>query len=171
MRRVISAGVLLTALFLTVGTVFASGGGVKLCVSEKEGGAIKTPKKGACSKGYKLTELGAEGKEGHEGPEGPEGEEGRQGPAGPVHEVVEALNANCTLQVPSTKVITREVKSGECELKFPEGEFEAPPLLFITTGPEVAGLSEGAKESGFWVDKYALASPAVANVMGAQLTQ
>jgi hypothetical protein len=41
--------------------VMASGAfasGTKLCISEKEGGSVKTPKGGVCPKKYKLTELG-----------------------------------------------------------------------------------------------------------------
>ena len=189
---------------------------MKLCVSEREGGAVKTPKHGDCSKNYKLTELGAEGKEGKEGPkgtegkegkegpkgtegkegkegpkgtegkegpkgtegkegpkgtEGKEGKEGKQGPAGPVHEVVDGVNANCTLQGSSTKVTSKELKSGECELKFPESEFENQPLLFLTGvgGKNPTGVLEG-KEAGSWWAKYAFETPTAVNFMASQYT-
>ena len=60
----------------------AMASGVKLCVSEKEGGAVKTPKAGVCAKGYKLTEFGGEGKAGEKGEPGPKGEKGEPGPEG-----------------------------------------------------------------------------------------
>ena len=48
----------------------AAAGGTKMCVPKKEGKPLVTPTKGACKKGYTLTELGAQGKPGKEGPEG-----------------------------------------------------------------------------------------------------
>jgi hypothetical protein len=78
MKRTVLVAVLMVALTLTVGTVFAAGG-TKVCVPEKENNAIKTPKGGVCAAKYTLTELGAEGKE---GPQGKEGKEGPQGPKG-----------------------------------------------------------------------------------------
>lgn len=44
-----------------VALIIASGAmasGTKLCISEKEGGSVKTPKGGVCPKKYQLTELG-----------------------------------------------------------------------------------------------------------------
>jgi len=41
-----------------------------LCVSTKEGGAVKTPKGGACKTGYALTEVNREGPAGKEGSAG-----------------------------------------------------------------------------------------------------
>ncbi len=82
MKRTVLVTVVVVALVLTGGTVFAAGG-TKVCVPEKENGAIKTPKAGVCAAKYTLTELGAEGKEGPQGKEGKEGPPGKEGPQGP----------------------------------------------------------------------------------------
>jgi hypothetical protein len=58
-------------------------GGTKLCVPNKEGAGLVTPKHGKCKKGYKLTTLGAEGKQGAAGKPGPEGKQGPEGKLGP----------------------------------------------------------------------------------------
>ncbi len=49
MKRMVLAAVVLGALVLTVGTVFAAGG-TKVCLPEKEGKTIVTPKAGTCKK-------------------------------------------------------------------------------------------------------------------------
>jgi len=72
MTRVCGMGVVVAAFLAMAGTAMASGG-IKLCVPKKEGGAVVTPKHGKCSKGYKLTALGAEAKEGRPGAEGKRG--------------------------------------------------------------------------------------------------
>jgi len=75
LRGVVVAACLVTGLAAAMpGGAIASG--LKVCVQEKEGGSIKLPKEGVCKKGYKLTEIGAEGKE------GPKGEQGKEGPKG-----------------------------------------------------------------------------------------
>jgi len=84
MKRMIAAGVVLLASLLTVGTVLASGGGVKLCIPENHNLAILTPNAklqctSVASSHYTLKEIGAEGKEGATGARGPTGP---QGPAG-----------------------------------------------------------------------------------------
>jgi hypothetical protein len=76
-----SAIVVTSALFATVNTAMASGP-IKLCIPEKEGGAIVTSRHGKCSKGYKLASLGAEGTEGREGKAEKEGRENKERPEG-----------------------------------------------------------------------------------------
>jgi len=81
MKRSVLMTVVVVALVLTVGTVFAAGG-TKVCVPAKENSPIKTPKGGECVAKYTLTELGAEGKEGPQGKEGKEGPKGENGAGG-----------------------------------------------------------------------------------------
>jgi hypothetical protein len=82
MRRACGTGVVLVAALLTVaGTAMASGG-IEVCVPKKQGSAVVTPKHGKCTKGFKLTSLGAEGKEGKAGLEGKAGAEGKAGKEG-----------------------------------------------------------------------------------------
>jgi len=83
MKRSVLIIVVMVALVLTVGTVFAAGG-TKVCVPAKENSPIKTPKGGVCAAKYTLTELGAEGKEGPQGAEGKEGPKGENGAGGLV---------------------------------------------------------------------------------------
>ncbi len=59
MRRICVASV--SFMVLVMGLGVASASALKLCVPKKEGSAILTPKHGKCSKGFKLTGLGAEG--------------------------------------------------------------------------------------------------------------
>ena len=73
--------VLVAAMFTVAGTAAASGA-LKLCVPKKEGSAVVTPKRGKCSKGYRLTSSGVEGQQGKAGPEGKAGAEGKAGPEG-----------------------------------------------------------------------------------------
>jgi hypothetical protein len=57
LRGVAVAGcVAMGVLLMIAGGALASG--AKLCISEKEGGPVKTPKGGVCPKKYKLMELG-----------------------------------------------------------------------------------------------------------------
>jgi hypothetical protein len=56
---------------------------MKLCVPNREGAGLVTPKHGKCKKGYKLTTLGAEGKAGAEGIQGAAGKAGPEGKPGP----------------------------------------------------------------------------------------
>ena len=69
--RAFRAAVLMASLATGMSLLTASGavaaGGTKVCVPEKEGATIKTPKGGVCKPKYTLTELGAEGKEGKPG--------------------------------------------------------------------------------------------------------
>jgi hypothetical protein len=69
--RAFRAAVLMAFAAAGISLLTASGalatGGTKVCVPEREGAAIKTPKGGACSAKFTLTELGAEGKEGKPG--------------------------------------------------------------------------------------------------------
>jgi len=106
MKRLVLAAAVLVALILSVGTVFAAGG-TKVCIPEKEGKTIVTPKGGVCKVKYTLTELGAEGKE---GPQGKEGEKGT-GFAG-------AVNANGSISNGSGFTVSNP-KTGEYELSLP----------------------------------------------------
>jgi len=72
----LGACVAMVLLLATASGALASG--VKACVPTAEGVPFLSPVKGACPKGYTLTELG----EGSVGKEGPAGKEGKQGPTG-----------------------------------------------------------------------------------------
>ena len=80
MRRICVVSVLLAVLPATVGAASASA--LKLCVPRKEGSALVTPKHGKCKKGYKLTNVGAEGRQGKQGKPGSDGKTGPEGKAG-----------------------------------------------------------------------------------------
>jgi hypothetical protein len=69
LKAIIVGGVVFAASFLTVGAVFATGGGVKLCIPENHNLAVLTPNAklqctNTATSHYKLEELGAEGKPG-----------------------------------------------------------------------------------------------------------
>lgn len=80
MRRMYVASMLLAVFLTMVGAASASA--LKLCVPRKQGSALVTPKHGRCTKGYKLTTVGAEGREGKPGARGKPGAEGKTGPEG-----------------------------------------------------------------------------------------
>jgi hypothetical protein len=69
LRGVVAAACLAASLAAVVAST-ATATPLKVCVPEKEGGTIKTPKAGACATKYKLTELGGEGPKGEKGEPG-----------------------------------------------------------------------------------------------------
>ena len=71
----------ISLLLLTAGGAMAASA-IKVCVPERENQAIVTPTRGACLKGYTLTELGKEGPAGKEGKQGPTGATGAKGATG-----------------------------------------------------------------------------------------
>jgi hypothetical protein len=79
LRGVTVAACVAVGMLLTVASGAMASGATKVCVPEKEGATLKTPKAGVCKPKYKLTELGAEGKEGPQGKEGSKGEKGEPG--------------------------------------------------------------------------------------------
>lgn len=133
MKRTVLAVVVVAALMLMVGTVFAAGG-TKVCVPQKENKPIRTTKGGTCLAGYTLTELGAEGKEGPEGKEGApgkegkegtpelEGKEGKEGPPG-ASGFAACVNADGTVR--NGKITASKPKIGEFVVRWENGVFPA----------------------------------------------
>lgn len=79
------AGSAAIAVAFCAGNALAGSPATKLCMPEKPGKPIKAPLAGgACSKGYRLAEVGAEGPAGPEGKQGSEGPAGKEGPEGKV---------------------------------------------------------------------------------------
>ena len=76
----VGACVAMSLLLTTASGALASG--VEVCVPASEGSPVVTPIRGACPRGYTLTELGKEGPAGKEGKQGPTGATGAKGATG-----------------------------------------------------------------------------------------
>jgi hypothetical protein len=81
-RKALSVGAVCLTGALCATSSAALAATLRVCAPQKEGGAVVTPKHGACKKGYVLTTLGAEAREGKRGEAGAEGREGKTGTEG-----------------------------------------------------------------------------------------